>query len=63
MHRVISTNSINIFLLRFVDRNQIYTYCGIVLVAINPYQENIKTSLIFLSCLFSSFYTFSLIAK
>ncbi|CAG0912683.1 unnamed protein product [Notodromas monacha] len=24
---------------RFIDRNSIYTYCGIVLVAINPYQE------------------------
>jgi len=24
---------------RFVDRNEIYTYCGIVLVAINPYAE------------------------
>ena len=24
---------------RFVDRNEIYTYCGIVLVAINPYTQ------------------------
>ena len=28
-----------VMLLRFCDRNEIYTYCGIVLVAINPYQE------------------------
>ena len=25
--------------IRFVDRNEMYTYCGIVLVAINPYRE------------------------
>ena len=26
-------------MVRFCDRQIIYTYCGIVLVAINPYQE------------------------
>jgi hypothetical protein len=51
-------------LFRFVDRNQIYTYCGIVLVAINPYQENIKPSLIFYPAFSLHFIlTFSLIAK
>ena len=34
---------------RFEDRNNIYTYCGIVLVAINPYQEKLPRIVITVS--------------